>query len=169
MVYPATGEAPCGQAAAPDATHDKYAGEFKKITAVDAHTVDFHLCNPDVAFLSKIAFSSFGDQRQRLAQSHIDPSKPTTSRSSTSSNGTGPYKLRTGTAAPTSRCRAIRQLLGRQGHDRRTSISAGAPKPPSACVELQSGTVDGIDNPGPTDFATDQERPGPPALRARRA
>jgi len=49
--YPATGEAPCGTA--------PYAGEFKKISAPDARTVVFDLCGSDVAFLSKIAFSSF--------------------------------------------------------------------------------------------------------------
>ena len=62
MVYPTTGEAPCAEAAAPDATHAAYVGEFKKITALDANTVEFQLCNPDVAFLSKIAFSAFGDR-----------------------------------------------------------------------------------------------------------
>src|ERR1700675_4261549 len=43
MVYPVSGEAPCGQAAAPDATHDKYAGELKKISATAAKTVVFEL------------------------------------------------------------------------------------------------------------------------------
>ena len=78
MVYPESGEAPCGQAAAPDATHDKYGGEFKKITAVDAKTVVFDLCNPDVAFLSKIAFSSFAINDSAWLQSHVDPAKPVT-------------------------------------------------------------------------------------------
>ena len=36
-----------------------YAGEFKKISAPDARTVVFDLCGSDVAFLSKIAFTSF--------------------------------------------------------------------------------------------------------------
>ena len=93
MVYPETGEAPCGQAAAPDATHDKYTGEFKKITAVDAKTVIFDLCNPDVAFLSKIAFSSFAINDSAWLQSHIDPSKPDNQAIVDQVNGTGPYKL----------------------------------------------------------------------------
>ena len=54
-MYPETGEAPCGQAEAPDAQHSAYTGNFKKIEATDAGTVVFTLCNPDVAFLSKIA------------------------------------------------------------------------------------------------------------------
>ncbi len=93
MVYPETGEAPCGQAAAPDATHDAYTGNFKKITAVDAKTVVFDLCNPDVAFLSKIAFSSFAINDTAWLQSHIDPSKSENQAIVEQVNGTGPYKL----------------------------------------------------------------------------
>ena len=55
--YPETGEAPCGQAEAPDATHLAYTGNFKKISATDEKTVVFELCNADAAFLSKIAFT----------------------------------------------------------------------------------------------------------------
>ena len=36
-----------------------YGGEFKTMEAVDEFTVKFTLCYPDVAFPSKIAFSSF--------------------------------------------------------------------------------------------------------------
>ena len=63
---------------------------MKKITAIDALTVEFQLCNPDVAFLPKIAFSAFGIQdSDYLAEARagrVDPGqKP---------NGTGPYKLK---------------------------------------------------------------------------
>ena len=37
-----------------------YGGEIKSIEAVDDMTVKFTLCAPDVAFLSKVAFSAFG-------------------------------------------------------------------------------------------------------------
>src|SRR5262245_11599553 len=59
LVYPESGEAPCGEAEAPDAEHGKYTGNIKKITATSATEVVFDLCNSDVAFLSKIAFTSF--------------------------------------------------------------------------------------------------------------
>lgn len=36
-----------------------YGGEFESIEAVDADTVKFTLCAPDVAFPSKVAFSTF--------------------------------------------------------------------------------------------------------------
>ena len=41
--------------AAPDC---EYGGLFKSIEAVDAKTVKFTLCSPDVAFPAKVAFSS---------------------------------------------------------------------------------------------------------------
>jgi len=78
--YPETGEAPCGT--------EGYTGQFKKISALDRRTVEFQLCNPDVAFLSKIAFSAFGiDDADYLAAHAPDKSyldQP---------NGTGPYML----------------------------------------------------------------------------
>src|SRR5690606_30097206 len=80
MVYPETAEAPCGT--------DGYSGIFKKISALDRLTVEFQLCVPDVAFLSKIAFSAFAiDDTAYLEanaanQAYLE--KP---------NGTGPYRL----------------------------------------------------------------------------
>ena len=55
--YPEDGPAECG-AAATD-THAEYTGNIEQIRAEDEHTVVFDLCNPDVAFLSKVAFTSF--------------------------------------------------------------------------------------------------------------
>ncbi|MDQ3128382.1 MAG: ABC transporter substrate-binding protein, partial [Chloroflexota bacterium] len=81
VVYPADGDAPCGTA--------PYTGAFKKISALDAKTVEFQLCSPDVAFLSKVAFSAFGIQdsayldANAASKAYLD--KP---------NGTGPYKLK---------------------------------------------------------------------------
>ena len=66
-----------------------YTGEISQIKAVDAATVEFHLCNPDVAFLSKIAFSAFPiNSTAYLAAHSADASivqKPM---------GTGPYILK---------------------------------------------------------------------------
>ena len=93
MVYPATGEAPCGQAEAPDAEHSKYTGNFKKVSATDEKTVVFELCNPDVAFLSKIAFTSFAINDTAWLESHIDPTVDTNQAIVSEVNGTGPYKL----------------------------------------------------------------------------
>ncbi|MCP4535763.1 MAG: peptide ABC transporter substrate-binding protein, partial [Chloroflexi bacterium] len=42
--------------AAPDCD---YGGKIKAITALDPHTVQFEMCRPDPAFLSKAAFIPF--------------------------------------------------------------------------------------------------------------
>ena len=81
MVYPTTGDAPCGVA--------PYVGNMKKITAIDALTVEFQLCNPDAAFLPKVAFSAFGIQDSDYLAKHV----PDGSILATP-NGTGPYKFK---------------------------------------------------------------------------
>ena len=80
-VYPTTGDAPCGTA--------PYSGEFKKISATGRLTVEFQLCTPDVAFLSKVAFSAFGIQDSDYLDKHA-PDKSYLQQP----NGTGPYKLK---------------------------------------------------------------------------
>jgi ABC-type transport system substrate-binding protein len=138
MAYPEDGDAPCGDA--------DYTGEFKKITAIDRLTVEFQLCNPDVAFLSKVAFSAFAiddsDYLTANAASKVYLEEP---------NGTGPYKLK------------------EWDHGNRLVLEAfdgywgGAPKTPNVefrwsdeaaqrWLELQAGSVDGIDNPGADDI-----------------
>ena len=143
MSYPATGDAPCGVA--------PYTGNMKKITAIDALTVEFQLCSPDASFLPKVAFSAFGIQDSDYLTAHVpdgsilDGSERhrarTTSRNGARATGSsGPPTPTTGATRPRPR----------------PSSSAGATSRPPACVDLQSGTVDGIDNPGTPDIATIQ-------------
>ncbi len=80
--YPATGEAPCGT--------EGYTGNFKKVTAVARLTVQFELCAPDVAFLSKIAFSAFGIQDADYLAAHA-PDKSYLDQP----NGTAPNEIDT--------------------------------------------------------------------------
>src|SRR4026208_1525935 len=61
---------------------------MRKIAAVDRLTVEFQLCAPDVAFLPKAAFSTFGIQDADYLAAHA-PDKSYL----TAPNGTGPYKL----------------------------------------------------------------------------
>ena len=86
MSYPEDGPAECG-AEATD-THAAYTGNIEQIRAEDELTVVFDLCNPDVAFLSKIAFTSFAIHDSDYLEAHgADGSiveEP---------NGTGPYSL----------------------------------------------------------------------------
>jgi peptide/nickel transport system substrate-binding protein len=158
MVYPETGEAPCGQAAAPDATHDKYAGEFKKITAVDAKTVVFDLCNPDVAFLSKIAFSSFAINDSAWLTSHVDPSKPDNQAIVDQVNGTGPYKLDAWNRGSDITMSRFDNYWGDKAKTDKLIIRWSS-EAAQRLVELLSPTVDGIDNVGPTDFDTVKNNP----------
>ncbi len=59
-------------------------------------------------------------------------------------------------------------LLGRRRRRSRRSSFRWSTEAAQRLVELQSGNVDGIDNPGPTDIADDQGRREPEALPARR-
>jgi peptide/nickel transport system substrate-binding protein len=115
-----------------------YGGEFKSIEAVDDSTVKFTLCAPDVAFPSKAAFSAFGIHSAAQL-------KATAGTSALLDNpiGTGPYILDKWQKGDSIVMKAkADQLVFRWSKE-------GAQR----LLELQSGTVDGIDNPSPDDFA----------------
>lgn len=124
-----------------------YGGEFKSMEAVDEKTVKFTLCVPDPAFPSKAAFSAFGindaDYLQATGGGGDLVEQP---------NGTGPYKL--------VEWRRGDQIIFERNEDYwgdpaipQTLVFRWSPESAQRLVELQSGTVDGIDNPGPDDFA----------------
>jgi len=145
-VYPETGEAPCGETEAPDAQHSAYTGNFKKITAVDRLTVEFQLCNPDVAFLPKVAFSAFGIQDAEYLAAHA-PDKSYLDEP----NGTGPYKLDEWDKGN----RIV--LSAFDGYWGDAALTPGlefrwSDQAVQRWTELQAGTVDGIDNPGADDI-----------------
>jgi ABC-type transport system substrate-binding protein len=158
MVYPESGEAPCGQAEAPDADHDKYTGNFKKITAQDARTVVFELCNPDVAFLSKIAFTSFAINDTAWLEANIDPAKDTNQAIVDHLNGTGPYKLTAWNRGTDVTMEANPDYWGEKAKAQ-TLIFKWSAEAAQRLVELQAGSVDGIDNVGASDFPTIEGNP----------
>jgi peptide/nickel transport system substrate-binding protein len=151
--YPESGEAPCGQADAPDAQHSAYTGNFKKITAVDARTVVFDLCASDVAFLSKIAFTSFAINDTEWLKAKIDPAKADNQAIVSEPNGTGPYKLGTWNRGSDITLTRNDAYWGDKAKSE-TLIVRWSAEAAQRLVELQSGSVDGIDNVGPTDFET---------------
>ena len=153
LVYPADGEAPCGQAEAPDAEHDKYTGNFKKITAVDEHTVVFDLCSPDVAFLSKIAFTSFAINDTGWLESKIDPAGTGEQAIVSEVNGTGPFKLSAWTRGSEIVMEANPDYWGDTAKAQ-TLIFRWSTEGSQRVTELQAGSVDGIDNVPPEAFAT---------------
>ena len=139
-----------------------YGGVLSSITAVDELTVEFQLCSPDVAFPSKVAFSALA----------IHPSEYLESTGGggalvESPVGTGPYMLAEWDRG--------NQLVLTRNPDywgdpapAETLVFRWSDEAAQRLVELQSGTVDGIDNPGADDFEVIagsgdlqlQERPG---------
>src|SRR5258708_18419091 len=123
-----------------------YGGEFKAIEAVDQMTVKFTLCAPDAAFLSKIAFQSFGISPAAYLQKTggkgdlLD--KPI---------GTRPYKL--------DKWAKGNQVILTRNDDywgdkakSKTVVFKWTADASARLVELQAGTADGIDNVAPGDF-----------------
>ena len=90
--YPAAGEAPCDEAAAPDPAHAAYTGNLRRIRATDARTVVFELCRPDVAFRARLANPSFGIADSGWLTSQIDPDGGDPALL-TVINGTGPFRF----------------------------------------------------------------------------
>ncbi|HEX9259868.1 MAG TPA: ABC transporter substrate-binding protein [Acidimicrobiales bacterium] len=123
-----------------------YKGSIAKLEAVDALTVKFTLCAPDVAFPSKVAFSAF----QIHPKEYIDSTggkgdlveKPI---------GTGPYKLK---AWERGSQIVLERNDGYWGDKAlsKTVVFKWQKEAAQRLVELKSGAADGIDNLGPADF-----------------
>ncbi len=123
-----------------------YGGEFASIEAVDEYTVKMTLCFPDPAFPSKVAFSAFAiNDTGYLEETGGGGALVDTP------NGTGPYKF-------------VEWVRGDHITMVRNEDWWGGAKGPENLIfrwsaecaqrllELQSGVVDGIDNPCPDDF-----------------
>jgi peptide/nickel transport system substrate-binding protein len=124
----------------------EYGGEIKSIEAVDEFTVKFSLCVPDPAFPSKIAFTSFAIQPAE----HLEA---TSGSPLENPIGTGPYMVESWERG--------NQLVFSRFEDywgdpalSETLVFRWGTESAQRVLELQSGTVDAIDNPGPDDFAT---------------
>lgn len=127
---------------------DAYAGNIAGIEAVDELTVRFTLCDPDVAFPSKVAFSSFSIfPSEALAEIPAGGPNPLVD----SPIGTGPYTLSTWE-------RGSQIVLARND-----DYWGEAPAFPTVVfqwqteaaqrrLQLESGEVDAIDNVGTEDF-----------------
>ncbi len=133
---------------------DCLGGLIKTIEALDARTVRFVLCSPDSAFLTKIAFPTFGIQpREWLEQTggggagSLLLEKPV---------GTGPYAVQEWVKGEELIFRAFDGYWGDQPARAETLIFRWNSDPGQRLLELQANTVDGIDDVIPTDFATIQ-------------
>jgi ABC-type transport system substrate-binding protein len=134
--YPAGGPADCA-----------YGGEFSQIKAVDELTVEFSLCYPDPAFLSKIAFTANAIHDtawlEENMESHLILARP---------NGTGPYQFGEYVRGDHVTLTRFEGYWGEPAAADQLVVQWNS-EAAGRLLALQAGTVDGIDNPGPDDFA----------------
>ena len=125
-----------------------YTGTLSQIKAIDELTVEFDLCSPDVAFLSKIAFNSNNIQDSDWLKAHAaDKSYVKTT------NGTGPYMVSEWVPGDHITLVANPNYWGTPAKVA-TVIVRWSTEAAQRLQELQAGTVDGIDNLGTDDFKT---------------
>ncbi|MEP6639327.1 MAG: ABC transporter substrate-binding protein [Chloroflexota bacterium] len=142
--YPADGEAPCGQAAAPDAAHAAYSGNLRRISATDALTVVFELCQPDVAFRAKVAAPAFAINDAAWLRTHIDPATSGPQAIVREVNGTGPYRLESWDLGSEVSFARNDGYWGDAARNERAIVRWLA-DPAGRLAELQNATVDGAD------------------------
>jgi ABC-type transport system substrate-binding protein len=124
----------------------EYGGVLKTIEAVDDLTVKFSLCRPDVAFPSKVAFSAFQIHPSEYLESTGGGGdlveKPI---------GTGPYMLEEWQKGDSITYKRFEDYWGEPAKTE-TLVFRWSAEGAQRLLELQSGNVDGIDNPTPDDF-----------------
>jgi ABC-type transport system substrate-binding protein len=125
-----------------------YNGLLKEIAAIDELTVQFTMCASDPAFPSKAAFTAFA----------IQPSEYLEETGGTGDLlerpiGTGPYMLNEWKRGDEIVLSRFADYWG-DAPKTETLVFRWSTEGAARLLELQSGTVDGIDNPSPDDFET---------------
>lgn len=141
-------EEPAGDLMVVTAPDCDYGGLFKEIAAIDPLTVQFTMCAPDPAFPAKVAFSSFA----------IQPSEYLESTGGTGALlehpiGTGPYMVDHWSRGEELVFTKNPNYWGDPAFAD-TLVFRWQSESAARLLELQAGSVDGIDNPGPDDFET---------------
>ena len=128
-----------------------YGGIVSSIEAVDEFTVVFNLCRPDPSFVSKMGFSVFGIYPREWLEyeAKADTAADVRLRSPV---GTGPYMIGAWTAGENVTFTRNDNYWGEPAKAK-TFVLRWSTEAAARTLELQAGTVDGIDNPGPDDFA----------------
>lgn len=130
-----------------------YTGTISQIKALDRLTVEFDLCAPDVAFLSKVAFTSNNIQDSDWLTKHAaDKTYVQTT------NGTGPYRVKEWVNGDHITLEANPNYWGTAAKAK-TVVIKWSTEAAQRLQELQAGTVDGIDNVGTDDFNTVKNDP----------
>ena len=132
-----------------EAADCSYGGELKSIEAVDDNTVKFTLCTSDVAFPSKVAFSSFAIHSEK----QLDATGGGGPELVEQPIGTGPYIFDQWIKGDSIILKANPDYWGEKAKAD-TLVIKWNKEGAARLLELQAGTVDGIDNPTPDDFAT---------------
>ncbi|MCX7690715.1 ABC transporter substrate-binding protein [Thermoflexus sp.] len=151
---PAATPTPAFQPMKVEAPDCNYGGEFKAIEAIDQYTVRFTLCYPDPAFPSKVAFAAFAIQDK----DYLDANGGDSVKMSERPNGTGPYRVKEWIRGDRIIFEANPDYWGEKAKAK-TLIFRWSKEAAARLLELQAGTVDGIDNPNPNDFATIERDP----------
>lgn len=132
---------------------ENYNGIIKEIAALDELTVRFTLCVPDPAFESKAAFTAFAIQPKEWIEAAMENrqilEKPI---------GTGPYVLDSWKRGDSIIFKRFNDYWGEKAKTE-TLVFRWASEGAARLLELQSGTVDGIDNPSPDDFSVIRSDP----------
>ncbi|MCJ7433253.1 MAG: ABC transporter substrate-binding protein [Anaerolineales bacterium] len=129
-----------------------YIGLIKSIEANDEYTVTFTLCQPDPAFLSKMAFSPFSIYPSEWLEATAGETNRT-SEGLEKPIGTGPYLVSEWNRGDSLTFTANPDYWG-EAPKANTVVLRWSTESAQRLLELQSGTVDGIDNVGPADFET---------------
>ncbi len=126
-----------------------YTGELSQIKAVDQYTVEFTLCQGDVAFLDKIAFATQGIVDSDWLTKHAADKSAVRL-----TNGTGPYMLKEWVSGDHLTLVANPNYSGANKPISPTVIIKWSDTAAKRLQELQAGTADFMDNVSPDDAKT---------------
>lgn len=124
------------------------AGAFSRIEANSQYEVTFDLCNPDPAFLAKIAFAAFAI----YSEDYLNETGGTGALLE-APVGTGPYQVDVWNRGDSIIMSRNENYWGEPATADQL-VFRWASEGAARLLELQSGQVDGIDNPSPDDFET---------------
>jgi peptide/nickel transport system substrate-binding protein len=120
---------------------------WKNIEALDAYTVEFTMCVPDPIFLVKMAFSPFAIYGQEWLEANTAEGsrleKPV---------GTGPYMVDEWVRGESLNFVRNPNYWGGEEVFADNLVFRWSAESASRLLELQAGTIDGMDNVGPDDF-----------------
>jgi peptide/nickel transport system substrate-binding protein len=132
-----------------EAPNCDYGGSIKSLEAVDELTFKITLCSPDPALPAKVAFTAFNIQDK----GYLDAMGGDSVKMSEKPNGTGPYIVKEWVRGDHITMVSNPNYWGEKAPVK-TLIFRWSEQSAQRLLELQSGTVDGIDNPAPEDFDT---------------